>query len=331
MTDIHSNDILRAGSAPATMATVKHGGCVQLGDGLQLANEWGHVFAGDGHDMAGANKNTIRRFIQAIDALSAQPSPVDMVNPISPATAGQGDAVEHTKNLDLLRAGTPLVASRVAALLGSKQTSIPSGIKPFHCEINVSPVVPPEITPPGCVWGTLTTCFKRNAESLCCMNCYSDPFRDAKVDGLRPLAQVEFSLREHTQGLTAAGKLSGIVRLGHKPLLRGLGFRPFQAKWVIARYRFSACPCLSDISTEGQSEQRVSTPSLSDSRDGRCSQGSQNASRRCHRRGRVPVENARGANPVALTDPIPPAHSLIPLWIGRHSAMPMRRVEITHG
>ncbi|MGG6341516.1 hypothetical protein ACQ5SB_20600, partial [Stenotrophomonas geniculata] len=61
--------------APATLATVKHGGCVQLGDGLQLANEWRHVFDGNGHDMAGANKNTIRRFIQAIDALSAQPSP----------------------------------------------------------------------------------------------------------------------------------------------------------------------------------------------------------------------------------------------------------------
>ena len=42
------------------------------GDALQLANEWRHVFDGDGHDMAGANKNTLRRFIQAIDALAAR-------------------------------------------------------------------------------------------------------------------------------------------------------------------------------------------------------------------------------------------------------------------
>lgn len=64
-----------------TLADVQPGGRVRLGDGLQLANEWRHVFDGDGHDMAGANKNTLRRFIQAIDALSAQPSP-----------GGQGDA-----------------------------------------------------------------------------------------------------------------------------------------------------------------------------------------------------------------------------------------------
>ncbi len=246
-------------------------------------------------------------------------------------TTDKTHAVEHAKNRDLMRAGFHLVASRVAALLRSKQTSRPSFIKPFHCEINVSSVMRPEITPPGCVWGTLPTCFKCNAEPLYCMNCYSHPLRDTKVDGLRPLAQVEFSLREHTQGLAAAGKLGAIVRLGHKPLLRGLGFRPVQAKRIIARYGFSTCPCLSDITTEGQSEQRVSAPSLSDSRDGRCSQGSQNACRRCHRRGCVPIENARGANPVALTDPIPPAHSLIPLWTGRHSATPMQREEIAHG
>lgn len=213
-----------------------------------------------------------------------------------------------------------LVAIRVAALVRSTQTSRPGFIKPFHCEINVSPVMRPKISPPGSVWGALTSCFKCNAESLCCMNCYSDPLRHPKVDGLRPLAQVEFSLREHTQGLTAAGKLGAIVRLVHEPLLRGLGFRPGQAKWVIARYRFSTCPCLSDIATEGQSKQRVGTPSLPDSRDCRCSQGSQNACRRSYRRGCVPVENARGTNPVALTDPIPPAHSMIPLWIRRHSA-----------
>lgn len=41
-------------------------------DALQLANEWRHVFNGNGHDMAGANKNTMRRFIEAIDALAAR-------------------------------------------------------------------------------------------------------------------------------------------------------------------------------------------------------------------------------------------------------------------
>lgn len=64
-----------------TLADVQPGGRVRLGDGLQLANEWRHVFEGDGHDMAGANKNTMRRFIQAIEALSAQPCP-----------GGQGDS-----------------------------------------------------------------------------------------------------------------------------------------------------------------------------------------------------------------------------------------------
>jgi hypothetical protein len=161
---------------PVTLATAKHGGCMQLGDGRtinkiarelladQIYGNAKHVFTVIGDDEIAVTCGDAVRAIKA--ALSAQPSPVDMVNPISPSTAGQGDAVEHAKNLDLARAGSPLVASRVAALLGSKQTSSPSGIKLFHCEINVSPVVPPEITPPGCVWGTLTTCFKCNAESL---------------------------------------------------------------------------------------------------------------------------------------------------------------------
>lgn len=72
-----------------TLAGVQPGGRVRLGDGLQLANEWRHVFDGDGHDMAGANKNTLRRFIQAIDALSAQPSP-----------GGQGDASHYWPEVD---------------------------------------------------------------------------------------------------------------------------------------------------------------------------------------------------------------------------------------
>lgn len=33
----------------------------------------------------------------------------------------------------------------------------------------------------------------------------------------------------------------------------------------------------------------------------------------------------------ACTNPIPPAHSLIPLWTRRHSAMPRRRAENCHG
>ncbi|HHA2894697.1 TPA: hypothetical protein ACOFC4_000259 [Stenotrophomonas maltophilia] len=79
MTDIRSNDILRAGSAPATLATVKHGGCVQLGDGLpplpkmqRFTNLYGETFAYSAEQMRD----------YARSALSAQPSP-----------GGQGDAL----------------------------------------------------------------------------------------------------------------------------------------------------------------------------------------------------------------------------------------------
>lgn len=80
--------------APATLATVKHGGCVQLVDASHPWPEVDRVLTdayvagneGDEFDMIAA-RNAL------YTALSAQPSPVDMVNPISPSPGGQGDAL----------------------------------------------------------------------------------------------------------------------------------------------------------------------------------------------------------------------------------------------
>ncbi|ACF52228.1 hypothetical protein Smal_2528 [Stenotrophomonas maltophilia R551-3] len=50
------------------------------------------------------------------------------------------------------------------------------------------------------------------------------------------------------------------------------------------------------------------------------------------RRPGVPPHNAVAlARRPTCTEAIPPAHSVIPLWTGRHSAMPPRSAEITHG
>lgn len=84
MTDIHSNDTLSIRSAPATLATVTHGGCVQLGDGLpplpkmqRFTNLYGETFAYSAEQMRD----------YARSALSAQPSP-----------GGQGDALQILAN-----------------------------------------------------------------------------------------------------------------------------------------------------------------------------------------------------------------------------------------
>lgn len=45
----------------------------------------------------------------------------------------------------------------------------------------------------------------------------------------------------------------------------------------------------------------------------------------------IPVKRASVAQPPALAQSVQNTHSLIPLWIGRHSATPMQRREITHG
>ena len=76
MTDIHLRDTPFARPTPATLATVKHGGCVQLGDALHDAV--GRIFGCDGSPWRTRDVATVLR---EYAALSAQPSP-----------GGQGDA-----------------------------------------------------------------------------------------------------------------------------------------------------------------------------------------------------------------------------------------------
>lgn len=66
---------------PATLATVKHGGCVQLGDGLPPLPKAGYVTGGDfGHEAHNAfTPEQMREY--ALAALSAQPSPFETLPP----------------------------------------------------------------------------------------------------------------------------------------------------------------------------------------------------------------------------------------------------------
>lgn len=68
--ELKPGDRLYTRPQPAAPAPVAGDGLFEL---RALADEWRHSFEGDGHDMAGVNKNTMCRFINAIDSLSAAP------------------------------------------------------------------------------------------------------------------------------------------------------------------------------------------------------------------------------------------------------------------
>lgn len=70
MTDIHSNDGLCAKSAPATLATEKHGGCVQLSSCTLETNLRDRAIGCTEEGLHG----TAEFLLEAAAALSAQPS-----------------------------------------------------------------------------------------------------------------------------------------------------------------------------------------------------------------------------------------------------------------
>lgn len=72
MTDLRSNEIRRTRTAPATLATVKHGGCVQLGDRLPPLPCTDYNAYSDGTEPL-FNAQQMRDYARA--ALSAKPSP----------------------------------------------------------------------------------------------------------------------------------------------------------------------------------------------------------------------------------------------------------------
>ncbi len=91
---------------PASLANVKHGRCVQL---ATVPYDRARELIGDAYNAGTHGIGYSQQAMELHDAvITTQPSP-----------AGQADAVEHAKNLDLLRAGYHVDAEPRAAALNA--------------------------------------------------------------------------------------------------------------------------------------------------------------------------------------------------------------------
>ncbi|GEM_PF-3872103 len=170
-----------------------------------------------------------------------------------------------------------------------------------------------------------------SAHCFCCEDCASDLHRKLQAAPKRQLTEIKRRFPK-SRDMLGCNDESLAVLVILDQLLRGFKTRSLVSCRKVLRENLKARTRERQFISKPKSDDCIEPACISPLPYQRGKQSNQYAGHRPHSSPGVPPYNAAAVpRRPACAYSIPPAHSLIPLWTDRHSAMPLRRAEISYG